>query len=154
MPRPVPAPLDDVDRRILDLLTADGRMSVNELAARASVARTTAYTRLERLQADGVITGFTAVVDHAEAGLPVTALILVNLEQHSWPRAHDELRRLTGLQHLFLTSGTFDAVLVVRMADIHALRDVILVELHGMPLVKATQTIFVLDEELVRPAAP
>ena len=141
---------DEIDQRMVDLLVADARMSINELASRAGIARTTAYTRLERLQTSGVITGFTAVVDNAKAGHPVAALIFVNLEQHSWSRARDELRRLPGLQHLFLTSGTFDAVLLVRMADLHALRDVILVELHGMPLVKSTQTIFVLDEEDVR----
>ena len=141
---------DEIDQRMVDLLVADGRMSINELASRAGIARTTAYTRLERLQTSGVITGFTAVVDNAKAGHPVAALIFVNLEQHSWSRARDELRRLPGLQHLFLTSGTFDAVLLVRMADLHALRDVILVELHGMPLVKSTQTIFVLDEEDLR----
>jgi DNA-binding Lrp family transcriptional regulator len=151
MPRRSPAQpaLDAVDRRLLQLLTGDGRMSVNELAARANVARTTAYARLERLQAEGVITGFAATIDHAKAGLPVAALVLVNIEQHSWPEARAELRRLPGLQHLFLTSGTFDVVLLVRMADIAALRDVILVELHGMRHVRATQTIFVLDEEAV-----
>ena len=139
--------LDDVDRRLLALLTEDGRASVNVLASRANVARSTVYTRLERLQREGVITGYTATVDHARAGRPVAALIFVNIEQHSWPAARAELRQLPGLQHLFLTSGTFDVVLLVRMADIAALRDVILVQLHGIRHVKATQTVFVLDEE-------
>ena len=51
-----PRPLDEVDRRILAELQADGRLSVNELAARVNVARATAYQRLQRLEADAVIT--------------------------------------------------------------------------------------------------
>jgi DNA-binding Lrp family transcriptional regulator len=142
-----PVALDDVDRRLLALLLADGRASVNELATRANVARSTAYTRLDRLRREGVITGFTATVDHARAGQPVAALILVNIEQHSWPSARAELMQLPGLQHLFLTSGTFDVALLVRTEDIAALRDVILVQLHGIRQVKATQTVFVLEDE-------
>jgi DNA-binding Lrp family transcriptional regulator len=43
---------------------------MNELAARTSISRATAYQRVERLRGDGVITGFTAVVDHARPGSP------------------------------------------------------------------------------------
>src|SRR3954454_7192278 len=76
--------LDDVDRRIVALLRGDGRMSVNEVANQAHVSRATAYARLDRLRSSGVITGFQADVDPAKVGLPITALILVNLEQRNW----------------------------------------------------------------------
>jgi DNA-binding Lrp family transcriptional regulator len=52
--------LDDVDRRMLGILVDEGRMSVNELAARVNVSRATAYSRFERLRRDGVITGVRA----------------------------------------------------------------------------------------------
>ena len=71
--------LDAVDRRIVALLSEDGRMSINELAGRAHVSRATAYARLERLRRDGVITGFAAMVDPAKVGYPIAALVLVRL---------------------------------------------------------------------------
>jgi DNA-binding Lrp family transcriptional regulator len=122
-------------------------MSVNALADRVGVSRATAYARLDRLVQDGVITGFRATVDPAKVGLPIAALILVNVQQHSWQAARDELLSLPGLEYLAFTSGDFDMVLLVRVPDVVALRDVVLVRLHGSPHVRSTQTIFVLDEE-------
>jgi len=118
--------LDDVDRGIVAALMDDGRLSVNELAHRVGVSRATAYARLDRLRADGVITGFTATVDPARAGLGVAALILVNVEQNEWRSARDELMHLPGVEYLAFTSGGFDMVALVRVPSIEALRDVVL----------------------------
>ncbi len=138
--------LDATDRRIVELLVADGRLSVNELATRAHVSRATAYARLERLRADGVITGFTATVDPAKLGYSVAALVLVNVEQSQWREVRDAVLRLPGLEYLAYTSGGFDLVLLVRLPGIGDLRDVVLVRLHDIPGIRTTQTIFVLDE--------
>lgn len=148
-----PSDLDETDRRILRELVTDGRLSVNALAERASVSRATAYGRLKRLTDEGVITRFSAVVDPAKVGLPIAALILVNVEQHDWRTARDELAALPGLEYLAFTSGGFDMVLLVRVPDVVALRDVVLVRLQGSPHVRSTQTIFVLDETR-RPVGP
>ena len=139
--------LDDVDRRLLRLLAEDGRISVNELATRAHISRAAAYARFDRLRENGVITGFRAAVDPAQVGLPVAALVLVNVEQAHWASVREEIQALPGLEYLAFTSGSFDMVLLVRVPDIHALRDVVLVRLHGIPHVRTTHTIFVLDEQ-------
>jgi DNA-binding Lrp family transcriptional regulator len=146
-PRRSTADLDAVDHRIIEELRADGRVSINELAARVSVSRANAYQRLERLRRDGVIIGFTAVVDHAKAGLAIAALILVNVEQHAWRDARAKLQQLPGVHHLALTTGGFDFALLVRVADVETLRDVVLDRLQAMPEVRSTQTVFVLDED-------
>lgn len=146
-PKEKTSELDDVDRTIVALLRQDGRMSVNEVANQAHISRATAYSRLERLRAAEVVTGFQATVDPGAIGLPVTALILVNLEQKNWPSVHDALGAIPGVQWSAFTSGSFDMVLLVRMKDVAALRDVVLVQLHGLKFVKSSQTVFVLDEE-------
>lgn len=142
-----PPALDDVDRRIVAALVDDGRLSVNELASRVGVSRATAYSRLDRLRSEGVITGFTATVDPTKLGLGVAALILVNVEQNEWRAARDELLHLPGVEYLAFTSGGFDMVALVRVASIEALRDVVLDHLHGATHVRSTQTVFVLDEQ-------
>lgn len=138
--------LDETDLAIVAALVEDGRLSVNELARRVNVSRATAYARLDRLRAGGVITGFTAVVDHARLGLALAALILLNVDQHSWRELAEELRRIPGFEYLALTSGEFDMVLLVRVPDVAALRDVVLVQLNSLPQIRTTRTIFVLDE--------
>jgi DNA-binding Lrp family transcriptional regulator len=142
-----PPVLDDIDRGIVAALVDDGRLSVNELASRVGVSRATAYSRLDRLRSEGVITGFTATVDPTKLGLGVAALILVNVEQNEWRAARDELLHLPGVEYLAFTSGGFDMVALVRVASIEALRDVVLDHLHGATHVRSTQTVFVLDEQ-------
>ena len=149
-----PRPLDAVDRRILAEVQADGRLSVNELAARVSVARATAYQRLQRLEDDGVIRRYSAIVDPARVGLGIAALILVNVDQGDWRDARRRLLELPGVQYLALTSGTFDFVVLVRVPDVETLRDVVLVRLHGLPEVRSTQTVFVLEDQLLLDVVP
>ncbi|MEM9034922.1 MAG: Lrp/AsnC family transcriptional regulator [Actinomycetota bacterium] len=140
------AAVDDVDRRLLAELRRDGRQSVNELAGTANVSRSTAYQRLDRLRDGGVLGPSVAEVEPAAVGLDVAALILIDLEQGSWRDLLEDLRSLPGLEHLAFTTGAFDAVALVRVSDVHALRDVVLDHLLGLESVRSTQTIFVLDE--------
>lgn len=138
--------LDAVDRRLVEALRADGRASVNEMAARVSVSRATAYQRLGRLRDAGVIRRFTVDVDHRKLGLPIAALVLVNVVQHSWRDVGDRLRQLPGVEWMALSSGTFDYVLLVRAPNIEHLRDVILGDLQSIPEIRSSQTLVLLDE--------
>ena len=61
--------LDQIDRAIITELTRDGRLSVAALAERVHISRAHCYSRLNRLQEDGVITGFSATIDPVKAGL-------------------------------------------------------------------------------------
>jgi DNA-binding Lrp family transcriptional regulator len=146
-------PLDEIDRRILSELIADGRIPVNELARRAGVSRATAYARFDRLLADGVVTGFRAEVDCSVLGYSITAMILVNVEQGDWSSVREQLVHLPGFEYLAVTSGGFDFVVIVRVHDVASLRDVVLDRLHRIKAVRSTQTVFVLDEDRRLPAA-
>jgi DNA-binding Lrp family transcriptional regulator len=151
--RDAPRPLDDVDRKILSELIADGRLPVNELARRAGVSRATAYARFDRLIADRVITGFRAEVNPAVLGYSITALILVNIEQGDWASVREQLVHLPGFEYLAATSGGFDFAVIVRVHDVASLRDVVLHRLQRIQAVRSTQTVFVLDEDRRLPGA-
>jgi DNA-binding Lrp family transcriptional regulator len=138
--------LDPVDRRIVEELLADGRLSFRDLAARVHVSRANAYARVARLRDDGVLRGFTALVDPDACGLGLAALILVTLDQGAWRTASERLDSLPGVVYRALTTGEFDCVVLVRVADVHMLRDVVLEELQSIPEVRNTETIFVLEE--------
>jgi len=146
MQRRSESPLDDVDRRVIELLREDGRMSVNELATRVNVSRANAYQRLTRLKESGVLQRFTVDVDPKRMGLSVTAFILADIDQHKWRDLAGRLVELPGLEYLGFTTGTFDLVLLVRAPDMETLRDVVLDRLQAMPEIRTTQTSFVLEE--------
>jgi DNA-binding Lrp family transcriptional regulator len=142
-----PAPrLDEVDRRMLAELLADGRVSITELAERVGVSRANAYTRFDRLRRDGVVRGFGARIDPRALGLSVGALITVTADQHAWRSLRDDLVAMPEVVYFALTTGEFDLVLLVRAPDIETLRDVVLVRLQTHPAIRATRTILVLDE--------
>jgi len=148
--RPAPQ-VDRIDRRILELLRDDGRLPVAGLAERAGISRANAYTRLERLRGEGVIRGFSASVDSRRLGLGIAALILISGRQPAWRSLREELLRMPEIEYCAFTTGEYDALILVRCPDVETLRDVILERLQSMPAVRATQTIFVLDEVVRRP---
>ena len=141
-----PIELDAVDRRILELLTRDGRASVREVAEQACIGRATAHSRIRRLQEDGVIRGFTVQVDPRRVGAGLAAYVHIKIDQHSWKALREYVAELPGVEHVALVSGDFDLIALVRVHDPSDLRDVVLERLHAIEGVTATRTTFVLDE--------
>ena len=139
-------PLDDTDRRILDELVVDGRMSMRTLADRLHVSRANAYARVDRLQKSGVIRGFRADVDPVASGLATTAYVTLNLRQADWRRIREQLQALPGVAHIGLVGGEFDVILLVRARDNEDLRRVVLDEIQGMEGVLTTRTLLVFEE--------
>ena len=140
------SPLDDTDRRILDELAADGRMSMRTLAERLHVSRANAYARVDRLQKSGVIRGFRADVDPVASGLTTTAYVTLNLRQADWRRIRERLQALPGIAHIGLVGGDFDVILLVRARDNEDLRRLVLDEIQGMEGVLTTRTLLVFEE--------
>lgn len=148
--RPV---IDDTDRRIVEELLADGRLSIRTLAERVHISRAGAYARLERLQDQGVITGFAATVDPDLLGLGTAAFVSVSLEQNSWKPAAAALRELEAVERVALVGAEFDVIVQVRARDNHELRDLVLEQIQSIPGVKATRT-WLIFEELPGPRRP
>jgi Lrp/AsnC family leucine-responsive transcriptional regulator len=69
--------LDDVDRRILAVLASDGRASYTTIATNVGLSVSAAHERVRKLQDRGVITGYTALIDHAATGHTVSAFVTV-----------------------------------------------------------------------------
>ncbi len=67
--------MDDTDRRILALLSQDGRRTYDDVARRVALSAPAVKRRIDRLRADGILRGFTALVDHAALGARTEALI-------------------------------------------------------------------------------
>ncbi|TMR23807.1 Lrp/AsnC family transcriptional regulator [Nonomuraea turkmeniaca] len=143
--------LDDIHMKILEVLRENGRISVAALAERVGISRANAYTRFEALRADGAIKGFTAEIDHVRAGLGITALIFVTVRQQMWKQFRAELARMPEVEYCAITTGQHDAMIQVRVADVAAVHSMVTDRLANIPAVKATETVFILDEVLKRP---
>lgn len=78
----VPKSLDRLDRRILEELQEDGRVSNQELAKRVGLSPAPCWRRLRRLEKEGFIEGHVTLLNAAALGLPITAYAMVSLENH------------------------------------------------------------------------
>lgn len=138
--------LDEIDRRIIRELQDDGRLSGRALAERVKISRANAYSRMERLVADGVITGFTACVAPDKIGLTTSAYVSMTVRQNTWRDLQQQLREIPEVRHMALTGGEFDVMLLVRAAGNDALRRVVLEQLQAIPGVLSTRTFLIFED--------
>jgi DNA-binding Lrp family transcriptional regulator len=138
--------LDDTDRRIVEALVADGRLSMRALADQLHISRAGVYARVERLERDGVITGYRAVVDLRRFGRPLSAYVNLKVAQQSWKTLRSRVLGIADVEHAALVSGEYDIVLLVRTRDVGTLRDLVLTRLQEMPEVLSTQTVLIFDD--------
>jgi DNA-binding Lrp family transcriptional regulator len=146
----VASPLDDVDHRILDALTRDGRMSMRTLAETLHISRANAYARVERLRATGVIRGYRADVDPVLSGLGTSAYVTLNVRQPDWRHVRERLQAMPGIVHIALVGGEFDVIMLVRARDNADLRRLVLDEIQDMEGVLSTRTLLVFEEPQAR----
>jgi DNA-binding Lrp family transcriptional regulator len=140
------AVLDETDRGIVAALRADGRLSMRALADRLHVSRAGVYSRVERLERDGVITGYSATIDHRKYGRPLSAYVNLKVAQQSWKTLRPRVLAIDDVDHAALVSGEYDIVLLVRTRDVGTLRDLVLTRLQDMPEVLSTQTVLIFDD--------
>src|SRR6476469_4572116 len=138
--------VDETDRGIVEALIADGRISMRALAERLHISRAAVYSRVERLERDGVITGYSATVDHRKYGRPLSAYVNLKVAQQSWKSLRPRVMAIDDVEHAALVSGEYDIVLLVRTRDVGTLRDLVLTRLQDMPEVLSTQTVLIFDD--------
>jgi DNA-binding Lrp family transcriptional regulator len=110
--------LDRTDRALLALLRDDARAPTAELARKLKLSRTTVQSRMERLQRQRVIAGYTVTVaDELEAGL-VRAHVLITLAPKRSAAIEVALRKIPEVRVLHSVSGPFDLIAIVAAASI------------------------------------
>ena len=145
---PSSSSIDQFDRRIIDALRADGRLSVTELATRVGLSKTPCQVRLRRLIDQGYILGFRAVIDPARLGLDHVAFAEVKLSD-TREAALDEFRRavlrIPEVEECHMIASSFDYLLKVRTADIRRYRTVLGERISALPHVASTSTFVAME---------
>jgi Lrp/AsnC family leucine-responsive transcriptional regulator len=120
----VSAAIDRIDRRIIDILLAEGRVSWKELADRVHLAPSSVADRVRRMEATGVIRGYSARIDRAALGRDVRAVVDVALPPGLDPAEFE--RRLAGRDEVALAmyvTGQADYTIIVDCAGAVGLDD-------------------------------
>ena len=141
--------LDAIDRALLALLRDDARAPTAELARKLKLSRTTVQSRMERLQRQRVISGFTiSVPDELEASL-VRAHVLITLAPKRSGAIEQALRRIPEVRVLHSVSGPFDLIAIVAAASIGEL-DALIDRIGVLDGVERTTSAIVLSTRIQR----
>ncbi len=141
--------MDDLDTSLIALLQADARQSIATLARKLRVARTTVQSRLERLETNGVIAGYTVVLGDGAAKPMIHASVLMSIEPRSQAAILSRLRMMPEVARVLTTSGRFDLLLQVS-AQSTAVLDAVLDMVAGLPGVRSSESLIHLTTRIDR----
>jgi len=140
--------LDRIDRKILDTLAKNGRLSAAELGRRVGLTKTPVQTRLKRLEEDGYIRGYAAIIDHDRLGEGHVAFVQVTLSD-TRSAALEAFNRAVGdipeIEECHMIAASFDYLLKVRTKDIAAYRRVLGEKISSLPHVSHTSTFVAME---------
>jgi Lrp/AsnC family transcriptional regulator, leucine-responsive regulatory protein len=118
--------VEEIDRQLVTLLSADGRMSFTELAKRTGLSVSAAHQRVRRLEQSGVIRGYVALSDPDQVGLPLTAFISITPFDASAPDdVPQRLEQVAAIEACHSVAGDENYILKVRVASPSALEDLL-----------------------------
>ncbi|SMX25318.1 Lrp/AsnC family transcriptional regulator [Boseongicola aestuarii] len=135
--------LDKTDRKILEIVAADARISMTELARRVSLSKTPVLARLRRLEQLGVIQGYAAQIDPVRLGLDHVAFVEVKLTDTREKALSAFNRAVAGvpeIEECHMIAGAFDYLLKVRTSDMTRYRVVLGERISSLPHVAHTAT--------------
>jgi Lrp/AsnC family transcriptional regulator, leucine-responsive regulatory protein len=150
-------PLDRIDRAILKALASDGRVSWRELAERVNLSLTPVLKRVQRLERDGFITGYSARIDEARLGGAICVFVSVQLEkqvENVLAVFEQHILRAPEVMSCHLMTGTADYLLRVIVHDLDAYQAFLVGTLTRIPGVANIQSSFALKSVVQRYAPP
>jgi len=150
--------MDRYDRRILELLQQDGRLSNLELADKIGLSPSPCLRRVRALEAAGIITGYRAMADPGKLGLSLMALVYISMDRHTPERFanfESKIRNLPEvLECLLITGQEADYQLKVVVRDMDAYQQLLLHRITRIEGVSGVHSSFVLRRVVDKTALP
>jgi Lrp/AsnC family leucine-responsive transcriptional regulator len=143
--------VDQLDREVLLALQADGRMSNLALARKLGLSPSAMLGRVRRLEKNGAIRGYRAVIDPAALDITVRALVVARLHEHSEKAIRQfetSIKEVPGVRACYHVTGQFDMVVELALRDLDHLGQLIRVDIARIPGVMNLETMLVLAESV------
>jgi Lrp/AsnC family leucine-responsive transcriptional regulator len=143
------APLDRIDRKILDILQREGRIAITELAQRVGLSTSPCSERVKRLEKTGVITGYHARVSPEAVGKALLVFVEIKLSAKSaevFDKVKKELLHVPEVQECHLVSGGFDYLVKARLRGMGEYRHLLGDILKKLPVTAESHSYVVMEE--------
>ena len=144
---PAEGSLDRGDLAILRALRADSRKTLQELSAEVGLASTTCWTRIKRLESQGVIRRYTVDLDAGRLGFHDSVLVQLTLENHNEETLTafgDALARIPEVQEAYLVSGDYDYHIRIAVRGTRDYERLLRETLYQIPGIRHSKSSFVL----------
>ena len=135
--------MDEYDRKILSVLSIEGRISMTALGERVGLSKTPVTARVKRLEEEGVITGYRATLSASKLGVEHIAFLEVKLSdtrEKALDAFNQAVRAIPEVEACHMIAGGFDYLIKVRTSDIFAYRQILGEQLSRLPNVASTST--------------
>jgi Lrp/AsnC family transcriptional regulator, leucine-responsive regulatory protein len=135
--------LDRFDQAILRRLAEDGRIAVTDLAQQIGLSKSPTQTRMKKLETEGYILGYRAMLNPIRLGLDHVAFVEVRLQdtrEAALSAFNAAVRRVPEIEQAHMIAGNFDYLLKVRTSDMAEYRRVLGEVISALPHVAATST--------------
>jgi|TARA_R110001583_G_scaffold95967_2_gene240052 Lrp/AsnC family leucine-responsive transcriptional regulator len=141
--------LDKLDMSILHELQKDGRITVTELASRVGLSKTPCQIRMKRLEDQGFILGYVALLDLKKIGTRHVAFVQVSLSDtktRALNAFNEAVRQIPEVEQCHMIAANFDYLLKVRTSDMESYRAVLGEKISALPYVTQTSTFVVMED--------
>jgi len=108
---------DGLDHRILSLLLRDSRVSARQVASRLGVSTSTVTSHIGRLERQGVIRSYTALLDHQKLGYEITVITEVLVSKGKLLEMEREIAKLPGVCAVYDVTGEIDGIVIAKFRD-------------------------------------
>lgn len=139
---------DETDRKLLFLLQKDCKKTTKEYALQLNLSTTAVYERIRRLEREGVITNYVALVDKKKVNRNFVVLCHVKLLQHTKNnilRFEKQVQQLEAVSECHHISGDYDYLLSINVEDMEAYREFMVHKLTAIDQIGSTQSSFVIN---------
>ncbi|MCJ7470867.1 Lrp/AsnC family transcriptional regulator [Candidatus Bathyarchaeota archaeon] len=136
--------LDETDVRILEALTLDARLSSRQIAKQSGVSVGTALSRMKRMEKEGIIKAYSALLDHEKIGYELTVVSEITVSKGRLLEVENEIARLPNVCCVYDVTGMIDAVIIAKFKSRQELSR-FTKRLLALPYVERTNTHVVLS---------
>ena len=139
--------VDAKDQAIISLLQKDGRMFVQDMAKVLNLTRATVTKRMAKLEAEGVITGYTAVVRNDFFDKKVRGWVMIVAVPNIEEEAITQMKLITEISKIYTTNGRWDLAAEIRAVDLEGF-DAALSKIRQVPGIETTETTLLLSSRI------
>jgi len=141
--------LDLIDRRLLELLQHDAKQTTKVLALKLNLSKTAVYERIKKLEKQGVIQKYTALIDRRKTNMAFVVFCHIRLTQHIKEQLlgfEKQVIQLKEVLECYHVSGDYDYLLKVHVPDMQAYREFMTSKLTTLSHIGSTQSVFMIEE--------